>query len=164
MRGVSRGRWLGTRGDRDARTRPRDGGCGSPVVCTSGPDPTRGARPAGGGKPAAYLPGARHAEPQMPSARPKRSAVLPGAEPLCTPSGQFTEPCVARPSWSLHKQTGLLRRFPSFRPRVYFRKTGRQSTCGFTSGEFGVLSHPHSNVVNRHGFKMALNYWQHIKY
>ena len=96
--------------------------------------------------------------------RPKRSAVLPGAEPLCTPSGQFTEPCVARPSWSLHKQTGLLRRFPSFRPRVYFRKTGRQSTCGFTSGEFGVLSHPQSNVVNRHGFKMALNYWQHIKY
>lgn len=98
MRGVSRGRWLGTRGDRDARTRPRDGGCGSPVVCTSGPDPARGARPAGGGKPAAYLPGARHAEPQMPSARPKRSAVLPGAEPLCTPSGQFTEPCVARPA------------------------------------------------------------------
>ena len=64
MRGVSRGRWLGTRGDRDARTRPRDGGCGSPVVCTSGPDPARGARPAGGGKPAAYLPGARHAEPR----------------------------------------------------------------------------------------------------
>ena len=87
-----------------------------------------------------------------------------GHEPFRTPSGQFTEPCVARPSWSLHKQTGLLRRFPDFRPHAYFRKTGRQSTCGFTSGEFGVLSHPQSNVVNRHGFKMALNYWQHIKY
>lgn len=87
-----------------------------------------------------------------------------GAEPLCTPSGQFTEPCVARPSWSLHKQTGLLRRFPDFRPHAYFRKTGRQSTCGFTSVEFGVLSYAQSNVVNRHGFKMALNYWQNIKY
>ena len=75
-----------------------------------------------------------------------------------TPSGQFTEPCVARPSWSLHKQTGLLRRFPDFRPHAYFRKTGRQSTCGFTSGEISVFSHPQSNVVNRHGFKMALNY------
>ena len=39
MCGVSRGRWLGTRGDRDARTRPRGGGCGSPGVCTSGPVP-----------------------------------------------------------------------------------------------------------------------------
>lgn len=87
-----------------------------------------------------------------------------GAEPLCTPSGQFTEPCVARPSWSLHKQTGLLRRFPDFRPHAYFCKTGRQSTCSFTSGAFGVQSHPQSDVVNRHGFKMALNYWQHIKY
>ena len=64
----------------------------------------------------------------------------------------------ARSILSLQKQTGLLRRFPAFRPHAYFRKTGRQSTCGFTSGEFGVLSHPQSNVVNRHGFKMALNY------
>ena len=31
------------------------------------------------------------------------------SEPLSAPSGQFTEPCVARPSWSLHKQTDLLR-------------------------------------------------------
>ena len=61
-----------------------------------------------------------------------------GHEPFRTPSGQFTEPCVARPSWSLHKQTGLLRRFPDFRPHAYFRKTGRQSTCGFTSGEISV--------------------------
>lgn len=94
--------------------------------------------------------------PQMPSARPKRSALLPGAEPLCTPSGQLPEPCVARPSWSLHKQTGLLRRFPDFRPHDYFRKTGRQSTCGFTSVEFGVLSYAQSNVVNRHGLKWHL--------
>ena len=61
MRGVSRGRWLGTRGDRDARTRPRGGGCGSPGVCTSGPDPARGARPAGGGDTAAHLSRARPA-------------------------------------------------------------------------------------------------------
>ena len=61
MRGVSRGRWLGTRGDRDARTRPRGGGCGSPGVCTSGPDPARGARPAGGGDTTAHLSGARPA-------------------------------------------------------------------------------------------------------
>ena len=86
------------------------------------------------------------------------------SEPLRTPSGQFTEPCVARPSWSLHKRTGLLRRFPDYRPHAYFRKTGRRSTCGFTSGEFGVLSYPQSNVVNRRGCKMAFNYWQHIKY
>lgn len=36
-------------------------------------------------------------------------------------------------------------------------------SVGFTSDEFGVLSYPQSNVVNRRGFKMALNYWQHIK-
>ena len=86
------------------------------------------------------------------------------SEPLSAPSGQFTESCAARASWSLHKRTGLLRRFPDFRPHACFRKTGRQSTCGFTSGEFGVFSHPQSNVVNRHCFKMGLNYWQHIKY
>ena len=87
-----------------------------------------------------------------------------GPEPFRTPSDHFTEPCVARPSWSLHKRTGLLRRFPDYRPHAYFRKTGRRSTCGFTCGEFDVLSHPQSNVVNRCGCKMALNYWQHIKY
>ena len=86
------------------------------------------------------------------------------SDPLSAPSGQFTESCAARASWSLHKRTGLLRRFPDFRPHACFRKTGRQSTCGFTSGEFGVFSHPQSNVVNRHCFKMGLNYWQHIKY
>ncbi len=47
------------------------------------------------------------------------------SEPLSEPSGQFTEPCVARASWSLHKRTGLLRRFPDFRPHACFRKTGR---------------------------------------
>ena len=36
-------------------------------------------------------------------------------------------------------------------------------SVGFTSDEFGVLSYSQSNVVNRRGFKMALNYWQHIK-
>lgn len=86
------------------------------------------------------------------------------SEALSAPSGQFTEPCLARASWSLHKRTGLLRRFPDFRPHACFRKTGKQSTCSITSGEFGVFSHPQSNVVNRHCFKMALNYWQHIKY
>ena len=138
-------------------------GAGARSCAPRGPIPPAGRAPRAAASPPPSFPGLGMS-PQVPPARPKRSAVLPGAEPLCTPSGQFTEPCVARPSWSLHKQTGLLRRFPSFRPRVYFRKTGRQSTCGFTSGEFGVLSHPQSNVVNRHGFKMALNYWQHIKY
>ena len=128
------------------------------------PEIARGARPAGGGKPAAFLPGARHVAPDAVGQTKAIRVASGGAEPLCTPSGQFTEPCVARPSWSLHKQTGLLRRFPDFRPHAYFRKTGRQSTCGFTSVEFSVLSYAQSNVVNRHGFKMALNYWQHIKY
>ena len=63
---------------------------------------------------------------------------------------------VARASWSLHKRTGLLRRFPDFRPHACFRKTGRQFTCGFTSCEFGVFRHPRFNVVNRHGFKWHL--------
>ena len=71
------------------------------------------------------------------------------SEPLSAPSGQFTEPFVARASWSLHKRTGLLRRFPDFRPHACFRKTGRLSTCGFMSGEYGVFSHPQSNVVNQ---------------
>ena len=99
--------------------------------------------------------------PQVQPARPKRSAELPRAggasEPFRTPSGQFTEPCVAHPSRSLHKQTGLLRRFPDHRPHACFRKTDRRSTCGFTSSEISVLSHPQSNVVNRHCFKMAFN-------
>lgn len=112
------------------------------------PEIARGARP-----------GCRRPEQSNP--RCFRGRV--SSEPLSAPSGQFTEPCAARASWSLHKRTGLLRRFPDFRPHAYIRKTGRHSTCGFTSNEFGVLSYPQSNVVNRRGFKMALNYWQHIK-
>ena len=106
------------------------------------PEIARGARP-------------RCRRPEQSNPRCFRGRV--SSEPLSAPSGQFTEPCAARASWSLHKRTGLLRRFPDFRPQAYFRITGRRSTCGFTSGEFGVLSHTQSNVVNRHGFKMALN-------
>ena len=139
-------------------------GAGARSCAPRGPIPPAGRAPRAAASPPPTFPGLGMPSPRC--RRPDQSdpRCFRGAEPLCTPSGQFTEPCVARPSWSLHKQTGLLRRFPSFRPRVYFRKTGRQSTCGFTSGEFGVFSHPQSNVVNRHGFKMALNYWQHIKY
>ena len=107
------------------------------------PEIARGARP-------------RCRRPEQSNPRCFRGRV--SSEPLSAPSGQFTEPCAARASWSLHKRTGLLRRFPDFRPHAYIRKTGRHSTCGFTSDEFGVLSYPQSNVVNRRGFKMALNY------
>ena len=76
------------------------------------PDPARGARPAGGGKPAA--PPSRGLVCRLTCRRPVQSdpRCFRGrgpSEPLSAPSGQFTEPCVARPSWSLHKQTGLLR-------------------------------------------------------
>ena len=131
------------------------------------PDIARGACPAGGGKPRrlpSWGPACRPRRSRPDQSDPRSFRGRESSEPLRTPSGQFTEPCVAHPCWSLHKQTGLLRRFLDFRPHAYFRKTGRQSTCGFTSGEISLLSYPRSNVVNRHGFKMALNYWQHIKY
>ena len=123
------------------------------------PDIARGASPAGGGK-SRRLPSRGSAcRPRCsrPDQSDPRSFRAGASEPFRTPSGQFTEPCVAHPSRSLHKQTGLLRRFPDHRPHACFRKTDRRSTCGFTSSEISVLSHPQSNVVNRHCFKMALN-------
>ena len=142
VRGTARGR-------RDTRC-PKEPAGRAPRAAASPPPsfPGRACRP-------------RCRRPEQSNPRCFRGRV--SSEPLSAPSGQFTEPCAARASWSLHKQTGLLRRFPDFRPHAYIRKTGRHSTCGFTSDEFGVLSYPQSNVVNRRGFKMALNYWQHIK-
>ena len=85
------------------------------------PDMARGACPAGSGKPrrslsrgSACRPGCRRPDQSDPQCFRGRES----SEPLRTPSGQFTEMCVACPSWSLQKHAGLLRRLPDCRPHA----------------------------------------------
>ena len=102
------------------------------------PDIARGARSAGGSKPAAFLPGVSACRPRC--RRPDQSdpRCFRGHEPFRTPSGQFTEPCVARPSWSLYKTDRFTTMIPGFSTShlisqngqaIYLRFCGRRIRC-----------------------------------